>query len=775
MPSAPKSKVLYVCHNHPAITPGGAEEYALQVYKGMRDARELDSVFLARSGPPVSITARMHEGRPITMVNDDPNQYFFYTDLSDWDWTFGRSPNKSALTRFFADFLVDQAPDVVHFQHSLFLGYEIAARHAQHAARRADRLHAARVPADLPPRRTDGADGHRRALHGGSRRGAATSASPTSASRRSSCASASSSRTCRSSTCSSRRASFLRERYIDWGIPPERIRVRGRTAACRAATRAASRRDRRAQPLRLLRPAQPVQGRRRAAAGDGAARRATTSTRTCAPRREPRLQPEEFQDEFASCSRRRRAHDVTLVGRYEHDRAAAADGARSTGWSCPSIWWENSPLVIQEAFQHGRPVICSDIGGMAEKVTDGVNGLHFRAGDPDSLAEAHASRGDDSRACGRSCAPAARRSTTCATTSRRCADTYARCCRGSRSRPEHNRQARQLSSSARIVTARWPRATSRESCSSPTTTLRSGPGIQGYASRLYEEMRDQGEFEPCSWRAAGLRSRSPSATTRDGPSRSPTTTPTSTSSTPTPRASTALYGRSPHKSALTRFYSEFLLDQQPDLVHFHHTLFLGYDILRVTRNTLPDVPIVYTLHDYTADLPPGRPDGEGGHRAALQRGVAATLSRVLPRRSASRPSSCVSASSSRSSRPWTSSYAERGRAASATCELGNPARQHRARASRPAADRCDRGRETSSAPRNRFGFFGQLTAYKGAEGMLEAMSTCSATTSTATLSDPWGEPRAGRPEFQDRLEPCSTRRTATCAFGASTAPTTRRS
>ena len=124
MASAPKSKVLYVCHNHPAITPGGAEEYALQVYKGMRDASEFDSVFLARSGPPVSITARMHEGRPITMVNDDPNQYFFYTDLSDWDWTFGRSPNKSALTRFFADFLLDQAPDVVHFQHSTFLGYE---------------------------------------------------------------------------------------------------------------------------------------------------------------------------------------------------------------------------------------------------------------------------------------------------------------------------------------------------------------------------------------------------------------------------------------------------------------------------------------------------------------------------------------------------------------------------------------------------------------------------------------------------------------------------
>ena len=53
----------------------------------------------------------------------------------------------------------------------------------------------------------------------------------------------------------------------------------------------------------------------------------------------------------------------------------------------PSIWWENSPLVIQEAFMHGRPVICSDSGGMAEKVIDGVNGLHFRTGDAQSLAD----------------------------------------------------------------------------------------------------------------------------------------------------------------------------------------------------------------------------------------------------------------------------------------------------------------------------------------------------------------------------------------------------
>jgi glycosyltransferase involved in cell wall biosynthesis len=43
--------------------------------------------------------------------------------------------------------------------------------------------------------------------------------------------------------------------------------------------------------------------------------------------------------------------------------------------------------VIQEALMHRRPVICSDVGGMAERVHDGVNGLHFRVGDPSSLAD----------------------------------------------------------------------------------------------------------------------------------------------------------------------------------------------------------------------------------------------------------------------------------------------------------------------------------------------------------------------------------------------------
>jgi len=53
----------------------------------------------------------------------------------------------------------------------------------------------------------------------------------------------------------------------------------------------------------------------------------------------------------------------------------------------PSVWYENSPNTILEAFAHRTPVIVSDLGGMAELVKDGVNGLHFAPGDASSLAD----------------------------------------------------------------------------------------------------------------------------------------------------------------------------------------------------------------------------------------------------------------------------------------------------------------------------------------------------------------------------------------------------
>jgi len=52
----------------------------------------------------------------------------------------------------------------------------------------------------------------------------------------------------------------------------------------------------------------------------------------------------------------------------------------------PSVWYENSPNTILEAFAHRTPVIVSNLGGMAELVEDGVNGLRFAPGDASDLA-----------------------------------------------------------------------------------------------------------------------------------------------------------------------------------------------------------------------------------------------------------------------------------------------------------------------------------------------------------------------------------------------------
>jgi len=51
----------------------------------------------------------------------------------------------------------------------------------------------------------------------------------------------------------------------------------------------------------------------------------------------------------------------------------------------PSIWYENAPLTIHEAFMASVPVITSNIGGMKELVRDGENGLLFKLGDSSDL------------------------------------------------------------------------------------------------------------------------------------------------------------------------------------------------------------------------------------------------------------------------------------------------------------------------------------------------------------------------------------------------------
>jgi glycosyltransferase involved in cell wall biosynthesis len=77
---------------------------------------------------------------------------------------------------------------------------------------------------------------------------------------------------------------------------------------------------------------------------------------------------------------------LCFMGTYEP--ASVYGLMRRCEWMViPSIWWENSPVVIQEALAAGLPMIVGNAGGMAEKVRDGVDGIHFQIRDHLDLAD----------------------------------------------------------------------------------------------------------------------------------------------------------------------------------------------------------------------------------------------------------------------------------------------------------------------------------------------------------------------------------------------------
>lgn len=53
----------------------------------------------------------------------------------------------------------------------------------------------------------------------------------------------------------------------------------------------------------------------------------------------------------------------------------------------PSIWYENRPITICEAFINGLVPVTTDLGGMAESVAHDVDGLTFERGDATALAD----------------------------------------------------------------------------------------------------------------------------------------------------------------------------------------------------------------------------------------------------------------------------------------------------------------------------------------------------------------------------------------------------
>ena len=386
-------RVLYFAHGHPSVRPGGAEAYAHELYRAMRDQPGVEAALVCRVGEGVHAP---RSGTLFSLVGRDPGQYFLHTTGYHYDWVYGTVTDKEFLTRHVAGFVRGLDPDIVHFQHTQFMGYDMI-RAVHQAVPHAGIVYT--LQEYLPICYRDGQ------MVRTVDEKPCMEASPQ---RCHECFPHIAPQTffLRKRFIQSQMAfvdrfiapsKFLGDRYIDWGLDREKVIVEeyGRLPTKRRAGSDSHRHPDRFAFMGQLSRYKGVDLLVKAmslVAQEGVDTAAAGGTRR-APRPRPHLylhganldvQREDFQRELKELLAQ--ATNVTLAGKYAPDDLPQI--MADIDWVVvPSIWWENSPLVIQEAFMYGRPVICSDIGSMVEKVRDGVNGLHFRAGSARSLAD----------------------------------------------------------------------------------------------------------------------------------------------------------------------------------------------------------------------------------------------------------------------------------------------------------------------------------------------------------------------------------------------------
>jgi len=84
--------------------------------------------------------------------------------------------------------------------------------------------------------------------------------------------------------------------------------------------------------------------------------------------------------------RERSLTNVSLLG-YKPAEALIPEIRSSMFVVLPSVWYENQPYAVMEAFALEKPVVASRIGGIPELVRDGETGLTFESGNAADLAE----------------------------------------------------------------------------------------------------------------------------------------------------------------------------------------------------------------------------------------------------------------------------------------------------------------------------------------------------------------------------------------------------
>lgn len=373
-------RILMLAHNHPGLQPGGTETVARNLFRTLRaTVPGLEGLFLAAT------TGAQREPKPGTLLQAAPggqaDEALMW--LPHFDRFFLSQADTQGLSLAFGPLLENLRPDIIHIHHPLQFGLESIALLRRLAPRRARLVMTLHDYFAICPRegqllRSDG-----RLCSGPSMDGChhCLPTRPASDLMLRQLAIRQAASLVDALVAPS---AFLRDRFVAAGWDPARITllpnavdIQGAPAPQRAVGEG-GRRDRFAFFGHINRFKGSL------VALDASARlSAQAVAHGLALHGGTAHQSPEFTAEFqaalaaAPAARHHGIYDAEELPR----RIAAAD------WVVvPSIWFENAPLVVLEAFRHGRPVICSDAGGMAELVRDGVDGLHAPIGNAEAWA-----------------------------------------------------------------------------------------------------------------------------------------------------------------------------------------------------------------------------------------------------------------------------------------------------------------------------------------------------------------------------------------------------
>lgn len=373
-------KVVYISHGHPDILKGGAEILAYELFTGMRESAAWTPFLLCAVTPD---RKEPHPGTPFSAINNDPSQTLI---AAAGFRPFLQSQNDlNVLNLHLARFFTELQPDVVHFHHSVFIGVEVL-RLVRNLFPRAPIVYTLHeyIPMCF-------LDGQMVRVHD---RSVCPAATPT---RCHQCFPDIPAADFRMRELFIKShfdlvdrflapSHFLRGRYLQWGIPEHRILYQEHGRHLRPSVpprplQPGAPRDHFAffgqinpyKGILILLQAMRILERRQVRDIQLSIHGANLE------RQSPDFQ-QQVRDLLAACP------NVTMRGPYEPGDLPRH--MQNADWTIiPSNWGENAPLVIQESFMHGRPMLASNISGMAEKVHDGIDGLHFQAGDPQDLAD----------------------------------------------------------------------------------------------------------------------------------------------------------------------------------------------------------------------------------------------------------------------------------------------------------------------------------------------------------------------------------------------------